>query len=93
MIDRARGLGVDIAFDSGMYKDWCSSIGAALFEPGIMRANGIELSHLRVITGEHIGAVPDQALYEHLRACHPNDAISVNTGEQRAVYVIARHPL
>lgn len=93
MIDRARGMGVDIVFDSGMYKDWCSSIGAALFEPGIMRANGIELSHLRVITGEHIGAVPDQALYAHLRACHPHDAISVNTGEQRAVYVIARHPL
>ena len=93
MIDRARGMGVDIVFDSGMYKDWCSSIGAALFEPGIMRANGIELEHLRVITGEHIGAVLDQALYEHLRACHPHDAVSVNTGEARAVYAIARHPL
>ena len=93
MIDRARGMGVDIVFDSGMYKDWCSSIGAALFEPGVMRANGIELSHLRVITGEHIGAMPDQALYEHLRACHPHDAVSVNTGEARAVYAIARHPL
>ncbi|MGN0777093.1 MAG: amidohydrolase family protein [Candidatus Ventricola sp.] len=93
MIDRARGLGVDIFFDSGMYKDWCSSIGAALFEPGIMRANGIELEHLRVITGEHIGAMPDQALYAHLRACHPHDAVSVNTGEARAVYAIARHPL
>ena len=93
MVDRARGMGVDIVFDSGMYKDWCSSIGAALFEPGIMRANGIELHHLRVITGEHIGVVPDQALYEHLRECHPNDAVVVNTGSQRAVYAIARHPL
>lgn len=93
MIDRARGMGVDIVFDSGMYKDWCSSIGAALFEPGVMRANGIELEHLRVITGEHIGEVPDQALYAHLRACHPHDAVSVNTGEARAVYAIARHPL
>jgi len=93
MVDRARGMGVDIVFDSGMYKDWCSSIGAALFEPGIMRANGIELHHLRVITGEHIGVVPDQDLYEHLRACHPDDAVVVNTGSQRAVYAIARHPL
>ena len=58
-----------------------------------MRANGIELSHLRVITGEHLGMVPDQALYEHLRSCHPGDAVSVNTGEQEAVYTIARHPL
>ena len=58
-----------------------------------MRANGIELHHLRVITGEHIGVVPDQALYEHLRECHPNAAVVVNTGSQRAVYAIARHPL
>ena len=93
MVDRARGMGVDIVFDSGMYKDWCSSIGAALFEPGIMRANGIELYHLRMITGEHIGMVPDEELYEHLRACHPDDAVVVNTGSQPAVYAIARHPL
>ncbi|MBQ4266219.1 MAG: amidohydrolase family protein [Clostridia bacterium] len=93
MVDRARGMGVDIVFDSGMYKDWCSSIGAALFEPGIMRANGIELHHLRVITGEHIGVVPDEALYMHLRECHPHDAVVVNTGSQRAVYAIAKHPL
>ena len=93
MVDRARGMGVDVLFDSGMYKDWCSSIGAALFEPGIMRANGIELHHLRMITGEHIGMVPDQELYEHLREAHPGDAVVVNTGSQRAVYAIARHPL
>lgn len=93
MVDRARGMGVDVVFDSGMYKDWCSSIGAALFEPGIMHANGIELYHLRVITGEHIGIVPDEALYLHLRECHPNDAVVVNTGSQRAVYAIAKHPL
>ena len=91
MVDRARGMGVDIVFDSGMYKDWCSSIGAALFEPGIMRANGIELYHLRMITGEHIGMLPDQELYDHLRECHPDDAVVVNTGSQRAVYAIARH--
>jgi len=90
MVSRARGRGVDMHLDSGMYKDWCSSIGAALFEPGIMRANGIELSHLRMITGEHIGISPDQELYEHLRTCHPNDAVVVNTGDQRAVYAIAR---
>lgn len=93
MLERARERGADLHLDSGMYKDWCSSIGSALFEPDIMRANSIELSHLRVITGEHLGALPDQALYEHLRACHPNDAVSVNTGDQEAVYAIARHPL
>ncbi|MBQ2990145.1 MAG: amidohydrolase family protein [Clostridia bacterium] len=90
MIDRARARGIDMYLDSGMYKDWCSSIGAALFEPGIMRANGIELSHLRVITGEHIGVMPDHALYAHLREAHPHDAVAVFTGKQEAVYTIAR---
>ena len=93
MLEKARARGVDIHLDSGMYKDWCSSIGSALFEPEVMRENGIELHHLRVITGEHIGVVPDQALYEHLRSDHPHDAVSVNTGDQEAVYTIARCPL
>ena len=90
MIERARNMGADMQLDSGMYKDWCSSIGAALFDPGIMRANGIELKHLRMITGEHLGAVPDEELYAHLRAEHPHDAVVVMTGSQRAVYAIAR---
>ncbi len=90
MVERAREQGVDIHLDSGMYKDWCSSIGAALFEPGIMRANGIELFHLRMITGDHIGVVPDEELYLHLRESHPHDAVVVNTGDQQAVYTIAR---
>jgi len=93
MLERARARGVEMHLDSGMYKDWCSSIGSALFEPEIMRANAIELSHLRVITGEHLGECPDEALYRHLRERHPEDAVSVNTGDQEAVYAIARHPL
>ena len=90
MIERARNMGIDMQLDSGMYKDWCSSIGSALFEPGIMHANGIELYHLRMITGEHIGISPDEELYRHLRECHQHDAVVVNTGDQQAVYTIAR---
>ena len=93
MLELARERGVDMHLDSGMYKDWCSSIGSALFEPVTMRDNGIDLSHLRVITGEHIGALPDQALYEHLRAEHGSDAVVVNTGDEEAVYTIQRYPM
>lgn len=93
MLELARDRGVDVRLDSGMYKDWCSYIGSALFEPVTMRDNSIELRHLRVITGEHIGKVPDQALYEHLRAEHPNDAVVVNTGDEDAIYTIQRYPL
>ncbi len=93
MVEQARKEGVDVLFDSGMYKDWCSAVGSALFEQDVMRDNGIELHHLRMITGAHLGEQPDQALLEHLRAEHGDDAIAVHTGSQRAVYAIARHPL
>ncbi len=93
MIHRARERGVDMQLDSGMYKDWCSSIGSALFEPTIMKDNGIELYHLRVITGPHLGSLPDQQMYEHLREKHPCDAVVVNTGLQKAVYTIQRDSL
>ncbi|MDO4741375.1 MAG: amidohydrolase family protein [Eubacteriales bacterium] len=91
MVRRARGMGIDIEIDSGMYKDWCSSIGSALFEPGVMRANGIELSHLRMITGPCIGRQPDYEMYMHLRQAHPHDAVVVMTGDQGAVYTIQRY--
>ena len=93
MVHRARAQGIDMQLDSGMYKDWCSSIGSALFEPTIMKDNGIELYHLRVITGPHLGSLPDQQMYEHLREAHPCDAVVVNTGLQEAVYTIQRDPL
>ena len=93
MVELARMRGVDVHLDSGMYKDWSSAIGSALFEPVTMRDNGIELHHLRMATGEHIGQVPDKALYEHLRQAHPEDAVVVNTGDEEAVYTIQRYPL
>ena len=93
MVERAREQGVDILFDSGMYKDWCTSIGAAIFEEELMRANSIGFCHLRMITGDHIGQTMDYRLFEHLRTAHPNDAVAVFTGSQEAVFTIARHPL
>ena len=41
MLELARDRGVDMRLDSGMYKDWCSYIGSALFEPVTMRDNSI----------------------------------------------------
>ena len=92
MVDRARAQGIDMCFDSGMYKDWCTSIGAAIFEPELMRANSIGFCHLRMITGEHVGQTMDYRLFDHLRTAHPHDAVAVFTGSQDAVFTIARHP-
>ena len=72
MLELARARGVDMRLDSGMYKDWCSSIGSALFEPVTMRDNGIELRHLRVITGS------EEAVYTIQR--YPMTMVSTDTG-------------
>ena len=93
MISRARAEGIDMQLDSGMYKDWCSSVGSALFEEHNMTDNSIGYDHLLMITGEHIGEQPDAQLLHHLRTAHPHDAVVVRTGLQEAVYTIARHPL
>jgi len=93
MIAAARERGVDMQLDSGMYTHWCSSVGSALFEEKTMQENDIELRHLRVITGEHIGQAPDSELLAHLREAHPEDAVVVMTGEPEAVYTIQRFPL
>lgn len=93
LIDCARRSGVDVYLDSGMYTDWATHIGAALFDRKLMEDNGISLSRVRVATGEHRGKLLTPALYDHMRACHPDDSVVVFTGEEDAVYTILRHPL
>lgn len=93
LIDCARRSGVDVYFDSGMYTDWATHMGAAIFERDLMMDNGIDLSHIRVASGEHRGEVLDSKLYDHMRACHPDDSVVVFTGDEDAIYTILRHPL
>lgn len=93
LIDCARRSGVDVYLDSGMYTDWATYIGAALFDRSIMEDNGISFSDVRIATGEHRGEILTPALYEHMRSCHPNDAAVVFTGHEAAVYTILHHPL
>ena len=93
LIDCARRSGVDVYLDSGMYTDWATHMGAAIFDRDLMEDNGISLSHIRVATGEHRGELLTPRLYEHMRACHPDDSAVVFTGEEDAVYTILRHPL
>lgn len=90
LMEHAREHGIDIWADSGMYTHWATSIGCALFEPHLLQDSQIELWHLRMATGEHRGQVLDQALYEHVRAEHPNDAVVVEVDHEEAVFTILR---
>ena len=93
LVDCARRKGLDIRLDSGMYTDWATGIGTALFDRDIMEDNNIELWHIRMATGEHRGELLDEALYAHVRSEHTEDSAVVFTGDEEAIYRILRHPL
>ena len=83
LIDCARRSGVDVYIDSGMYTDWATHISAAIFDRQIMEDNGISFSNVRVATGEHRGEILTSCLYEHMRACHPADAVVVSRAKKK----------
>jgi N-acyl-D-amino-acid deacylase len=92
LMRRGRQEGLDLWLDSGMYTHWATVIGAALFEREAMRDNQMAFADLCVATGPHIGQVPDEALYAHLRAEHPWDTVIVRVDNERAVYDVLREP-
>lgn len=92
LVDCARRSGLDIRLDSGMYTDWATGIGTALFDRDIMEANNIELWHIRMATGEHRGQLLDEELYAHVRSEHAGDSAVVFAGDEEAIYRILRHP-
>jgi N-acyl-D-aspartate/D-glutamate deacylase len=51
VIDKARASGIDIRFDSGMYTQWATHIGAVLFDEEYMECNDWNLEDILVITG------------------------------------------
>lgn len=93
LIDRARQEGVDVYLDSGMYTDWATHIGSALFDLQTMAENDIAFEDVRIATGEHRGEMLTDALYTHMRKEHPADSAVVFAGNEEAIYTILRHPL
>ena len=92
VIDRARAEGVDIRFDSGMYTDWATHIGAALFDENYIRDNDWELSQILVVTGPHKGRRLTPELYQWLRTHAPQTAVVVMTGVEEEIYMALMHP-
>lgn len=92
VIDRARAEGVDIRFDSGMYTEWATHIGAVLFNEDYMRENGWNLEDILVITGKYNGQRLNKDLYQELRTNAPQTAVVVLTGIEEEIYMALSHP-
>jgi N-acyl-D-aspartate/D-glutamate deacylase len=92
VINRARAEGLDIRFDSGMYTQWATHIGAVLFSEEYMETNGWKLEDILVITGKYNGKRLNMEIYHELRTHHPHTAVVVFTGIEEEIYMALHHP-
>ncbi len=92
VINRARTEGLDIRFDSGMYTQWATHIGAVLFSEEYMETNGWKLDDILVITGKYNGKRLTMDIYHELRTHHPHTAVVVFTGIEEEIYMALHHP-
>lgn len=92
VINKARKDGIDIRFDSGMYTEWATHIGAVLFHEDYMEENGWELEDILVITGKYNGQRLTIDIYRDLRANAPDTAVVVFTGIEEEIYTALNHP-
>lgn len=92
VINKARTDGIDIRFDSGMYTEWATHIGAVLFNEEYMESNGWKLEDILVITGKYNGQRLNMDIYHDLRTNAPHTAVVVFTGIEEEIYMALNHP-
>lgn len=92
VIDRARADGLDIRFDSGMYTQWATHIGAVLFDEKSLEVNDWPLHDILVATGKYKGERLNKQIYRELRKTAPHTAVVVLTGIEEEIYTALAHP-
>jgi len=92
VIDRARSEGIDIRFDSGMYTQWATHIGAVLFSEEYMELNGWNVEDILVVTGKYNGQRLNMDIYHELRVNDPYASVVVFTGIEEEIYLALDHP-
>lgn len=92
VINKARADGIDIRFDSGMYTQWATHIGAVLFSEEYMELNGWKLEDILVITGKYNGKRLTEDIYRELRKSDPHASVVVFTGIEEEIYTALNHP-
>ncbi len=93
IIDEARAEGIDIRLDSGMYTPWTSGIQAVLFSPDSLKASGLELGNILIITGPYKGQRMTKELYDQLRGQEERTSVVVfGDGVEEEIYEALRHP-
>lgn len=86
LIDKARAEGIRISVDSGMYKDFTTGIGSAVYDEAHMTGFGWKYEDLLAASGKYKGQRLNEEMYKELRALCPHDSVICFTGVEEEIY-------
>ena len=89
-MDRAVYEGLDVYIDSGMYTQWATFIGTAVFNEGFILENQEILKDMMAATGPYRGQRLNVELYLKMRAQCPMDTVIHLTGNEEEVFRILK---
>ncbi len=86
MVDRARGKGLSIHIDSGMYTNWSTYFDTATFDHENICINHWRWEQMVVATGQYKGRVMDEELFFYMKEHCPHEALIFFEGKEEEVY-------
>ncbi|MBU3177736.1 amidohydrolase family protein [Clostridium estertheticum] len=86
IVDKAIEEGLNIKIDSGLYNDWATSIGTAIFCEKNVNHGLLCLNKMLVASGKYKGERLNNKLYKELRAGNPCECIIYCTDSNESVY-------
>lgn len=86
MVDKARGRGLPIHIDSGMYTNWATYFDTATFSYENICHNHWKWEQMVVATGPYTGQVMDEALFFHMKEVCPHESVIFFEGQEQEVY-------
>jgi|LSQX01.2.fsa_nt_gb N-acyl-D-amino-acid deacylase len=77
IIEQARGRGLDITADSGVYDAWSACIGTNIFDPGWEEEyKNTSVNDLLIVSGIHTGECCNEDLFHYLRKNFPGTLVT-----------------
>lgn len=86
LVDKARAEGIRISVDSGMYKDFTTFIGSAIYDEAYMKCFGWKYEDLLAASGKYKGKRLNSEIYKELRTFYPEQSVICYAGVEEEIY-------
>ncbi|MEG2165060.1 MAG: amidohydrolase family protein [Ruthenibacterium sp.] len=88
----ARGSGLDVWCDTGMYTDWSTYINTTTFDEQTIKDNSLRFGDMVVATGKYVGQRLNRDLYQLLRKKYPDESVICFSGCPAEIFAAMREP-